>query len=96
MKYSLKNKSVIEKIFSEGKKINKYPLLILELDSETKGFLVTTSSKKFKRAVDRNLIKRYIREGLNGIVPKKSIAIVYIGEELPSKKLIDQTRSLFK
>jgi ribonuclease P protein component len=92
---SLKNKNVIKKVFSEGKKITKYPLVMSVLDIDTKGFLVTTSSKKFKRAVDRNLIKRYMREGLKGIEPTKAICIIYIGKEIPNKNLINQVKLLF-
>ena len=93
MKTSLKKKSVIEKLFKEGKRKIIYPLMIIELESEYKGYLVTVSKKKFKRAVDRNRIKRLIRESLKGKTPKNAIGIIYLSDKMPdtgfSKKLLN-------
>ena len=58
---------------------------IIKTYNGTRGFLVTVSSKVFKKAVDRNRIKRLIREELKGLTPSKSIGIIYIGKEIPKK-----------
>ena len=65
-------------------------------------FGVGVSKKNFKKAVDRNRIKRLIREayrlrklGLNAAVHKKKewclkLFILYTGKELPNYELIEQ------
>ena len=47
-------------------------------------YMVTVSSKKFKRAVDRNRIKRLLRETIRGSKIKGSFVLIYIGEGLPN------------
>lgn len=89
---NLKNKKVISNLFKEGKYISSDDVLVKYLNTEP-GFLYTVSSKKFKRAVDRNRIKRILRESTNGITPNKSIAIIYIGEGLPN---LEKTKSTIK
>ena len=61
----LKSKKVIEELFSEGNSITEFPLKVLYLSNENKersqaGFSVP--KKNFKKAVDRNRIKRQLRE----------------------------------
>lgn len=62
----LKSRKRIEHLFSDGKRISKFPLTaVYYLDrNHTPGFKVAFSvpKKKIKKAVDRNLIKRRIRE----------------------------------
>jgi ribonuclease P protein component len=59
----LKSQKAIEGLFSKGKSITISPLRILYQPAE-KGlqFGVGVSAKNFKRAVDRNRIKRQVRE----------------------------------
>jgi len=58
----------IDKLFSRGKKFSAYPLRIFwktrerEDNNEVK-IIISVPKKLFGRAVDRNLIKRRIREG---------------------------------
>lgn len=47
-------------------------------------YMVTVSSKTFKRAVDRNRIKRLLREVIKGSGIKGTYALIYIGKELPT------------
>lgn len=62
----LKSRKLLNRIFAEGKSINAYPLKVLYLIAETstKQNLcgVGVSSKHFKKAVERNRIKRLLRE----------------------------------
>ena len=61
----LSSKNLIDQLFQEGKSLFVYPYSIkyLEIPELTNNqFLVSVSKKKFKRAVDRNLIKRRIKE----------------------------------
>jgi len=57
----LKNKSEIDKLFKTGKSVSSGVVLAKVINSSS-GFVFAVSSKKFKRAVDRNRIKRLMRE----------------------------------
>lgn len=75
----------IKDLFNRGKSISNGCVLSKVLVSDDLKFLFAVSSKKFKRAVDRNRIKRLMRE-----VARKSdikglkIAFIYIGDKLPT------------
>ncbi len=64
----LKSRTVIDLLFTKGKSVSKYPLRLafIENSSETEmpviNFGVSVSKKYFKKAVDRNYIKRILRE----------------------------------
>ena len=63
----LSGQKIIEKLFSEGKSFTVFPFRIIWLKSTFESnfpaqIMISVSKKKFKRAVDRNLIKRRIRE----------------------------------
>ena len=92
----LRSKKQIEKLFSEGEILNVYPLKIIYLYSEYSENLparaaFAVSKRLFKRAVDRNLIKRRMREAyrLNRHILaaaakpwKKDIFFIYTGKEI--------------
>jgi len=96
----LKKEKQIEALFKEGISIKAYPLLlvyqseVLEVPFKV-GFSV--SKRFFKRAVDRNYIKRLIRENFR---KKKYIftlreeqfllMFLYIGKELPTYQVIEK------
>ena len=105
----LKSRKRIERIFREGKSINVFPFRVyylLEKDipvgvrslpSLQAGFGV--SSRHFKKAVDRNRIKRLTREAYrlnNGVLSQAmeqrkqalSVFFVYTGKELPDHRLV--------
>ena len=63
----LKSKKSIEILFSEGKSVSKYPLRLVYAENtiekkELIKFGVSVSKKYFKKAVDRNRLKRILRE----------------------------------
>ena len=63
----LKSKKTIELLFSEGQSVSKYPLRLVYVDNSFENeelikFGVSVSKKYFKNAVDRNYLKRVLRE----------------------------------
>lgn len=98
--YKLCSKKTIESLFSEGKQLRSYPFTIYlkEIPNNEKVFfqLVFSAPKKlFKRAHDRNYVKRILRETfrkkkliLEEYLQKeqKQIAlfVIYTRKELPS------------
>jgi len=62
----IKSKKIMESLFKEGKSLKKYPLKLIyisiEEENEALKFAVTVPKRLFKNAVDRNELKRKIRE----------------------------------
>ena len=62
----LKSRKVIESLFSNGHSFTVYPLKVLyKIETDKEGILqagVAVSTRQFKKAVDRNRIKRLMRE----------------------------------
>lgn len=62
----LKSRKQIEKLFTEGKSVSKYPLRLVYFKHENNEIpfqiSVSVSKKYFKKAVDRNYFKRVLRE----------------------------------
>ena len=94
-KSKLKSVKLIEKLFKEGKAYKSYPIKVIYLplgEIETSKVGVSVPKKLFKKAVDRNRIKRLIRESyrLNQFELKKSYAIMFIyisGKEMDFDKI---------
>jgi ribonuclease P protein component len=67
-KYKLCSKKIIDKLFREGNSIYHHPFTIiytfekLPIENVLFQIVISVSKKKFKKAVDRNNIKRLIRE----------------------------------
>lgn len=93
------NIKLIEKLFSDGSSFLVYPFRIIWLSEDLSSsspvqVLISVPKRKFKRAVDRNLIKRRIREVyrlhksediypfLNEHSDKILLGINYIGNEI--------------
>jgi ribonuclease P protein component len=63
----LSRKKIIESLFLMGNSFSQYPVKVVWLDYPLEGkypaqVLISVPKRKFKRAVDRNLLKRRIRE----------------------------------
>ena len=87
----LKNKSEIDKLFKTGKSVSSGVVLAKVINSSS-GFVFAVSSKKFKRAVDRNRIKRLMREVVRlNMINDKSVAFVFIGDSVPTYLEIEKS-----
>lgn len=95
LKEHLKSKSIIEQLYANGTSVTAFPLraVFLEQESEkqepTAAILISVAKKRFRHAVDRNLVKRRIREAyrtskhpfveaLENNGKKMAVAILYI------------------
>ena len=95
LKEHLKSKSIIEQLYANGTSVTAFPLraVFLEQESEkqepTAAILISVAKKRFRHAVDRNLVKRRIREAyrtskhpfveaLENKGKKMAVAILYI------------------
>ena len=63
----LKSKKIIDRLFTEGKSVGKYPLRLVYIPHDFEEDVplqlgVSVSKKYFKNAVDRNYFKRVLRE----------------------------------
>lgn len=103
----LKSRKTIEALFTEGKSMGVFPLRLfyLELsDVEKVPFktAVSVSKKNFRLAVDRNRIKRLLREvyRLNKVLlidnssKKYALLFLYVGKEKPDFHQLDATIKL--
>jgi len=96
----LKSPTQISALFSKGKRHFQYPLILIRTDeiAEPGKVLFSVSKKKFKRAVDRNRVKRQLRAvyfSLQTSAPKFHLALVYVGTELmPSQNLAQALKKL--
>ncbi|KAA1247289.1 ribonuclease P protein component [Aquimarina sp. RZ0] len=99
-KEKLKSKKEIDLLFSEGKTIAQYPIRLIyrKITSDTEVDIktaVSVSKRNFKKAVDRNHIKRLLRESYRKnkyIVPHTthqfSFMFLYTGKEIPDYILV--------
>ena len=99
----LKSRKAIEQLFQQGKSFSNFPFRVLWEFNERPGSVLQTgfavSSKHFKNAVDRNRIKRLMREAyrlqknelqvqLKQKQKQLAVFFIYTGNELPEYDLI--------
>ncbi|HLV39090.1 ribonuclease P protein component [Xanthomarina sp.] len=96
-KEKLKSEKLISKLFLEGKSVSAYPLRMVYLKTTFDEAVkikagVSVSKRNFKKAVDRNRIKRLLREAyrlnkatyFNNLTTQYAFMILYIGKEKPT------------
>lgn len=105
LKEHLKSKRVIEQVYTNGATTTVYPLRAffieqpVEEQEPTAAILINASKKRFRHAVDRNLVKRRIREAyrtskhtfinaLENKGKKMAVAIIYIDNKHNSTAFI--------
>lgn len=105
------SRSEIDQLFSKGHSFFKHPFKIIWLPGNWDNnisikVVISVSKHKFKRAVDRNKIKRLIRESfrlnkfvleerLNG--QKIQLAIIFASKEVPDFTTVDRIiKEMFK
>jgi ribonuclease P protein component len=99
----LKSKNTLDALFRNKNGHNTKSLILKVLKKEKASFLlagVSVPKKNFKKAVDRNKIKRQLRQGLKNIEHKLpfggSCMLIYKGKKVPlTAEIIDETEALF-
>ena len=88
----LKGTTEIDNLFATGVSVTSDCIFAKVLSSDSTKFLFAVSSKKFKRAVDRNRIKRLMREVSRKVnVSGIKIAFIYTGKDLPTYKEVESS-----
>ncbi|MBR9855030.1 MAG: ribonuclease P protein component [Algicola sp.] len=103
-KEKLTNKKVFDALFTEGKSIREFPVQLIYLKTATSNEVpikvaVVAPKKKFKTAVQRNHIKRLLREAyrlnkpliFNNIEGNFAFIFLYLGKKTPGFNEVDLT-----
>ncbi len=103
----LKSRKVIESLFTEGKSVGVYPLRLFYIELPETEIVplktaVSVSKKNFRGAVQRNYIKRLLRESyrLNKHLiyencdKKYALLFLYVGKEKPDFHQLNKTMSV--
>lgn len=106
-KEKLKSKKLIEQLFDEGQYVSSFPLRLVYLQTTFNDDViaktgVSVSKRNFKTAVDRNRIKRLLREVyrlnkamyFNNITTQYAFMILYIGKDKPSLTQVESRMKL--
>ena len=93
----LKSKKLLDELFSSGKKLTDFPIKLVykQLNFEDEVIIkagVSVSKRNFKKAVDRNRIKRLLREGYrlnkhilhDGLSQKYVCMFLYLSKDMPN------------
>lgn len=104
----LKSRKLIGKVFSDGKPVQSFPIRAVCLFSENSGPLqagFSVSTRNFKKAVDRNRVKRLMKEvyrkkrpeleaGLISAGKQLTLFFIFTGKELPGYELVEEKMHL--
>ena len=99
----LTNPVAISQIYDKGRHLNDYPFKIVwlkEVGGTGLKVVFSVPKRKFKRAVDRNQIKRKLRETyrknrheVQKVAKNKnthiSLFLIYLGKDIPSSEIVD-------
>lgn len=96
-KEKLKSKKLIDQMFVEGQSVSAFPLRMVYMPATFEADIiaktgVSVSKRNFKTAVDRNRIKRLLRESyrlnkasyFNNLTTQYAFMILYIGKDKPT------------
>ena len=106
----LKSRKMIDQLFSEGKSVSAFPLRLVYLKREERGDSqfkagVSVGKRNFKKAVERNRLKRLMREAyrlnkndfFNNITEPYALMILYLGKsETDFQSISNKMRDLLK
>ena len=109
-KEKLKSKVIIDKLFAEGHSVKKYPLRLVYLplknpSEKLNRAAVSVPKRSFKKAVDRNKIKRLMREAYrknkylvtNNLARPYALMFIYTAREIwEYQDLLAKTEELLK
>ncbi len=107
-KEKLKSEKIIQRLFTEGKHLFKYPIKLVYLSPSDVSMpaqiqiAVSVPKKRFKKAVDRNTLKRRMREGVRAhkhyldkckIDPSTYVGImlIYVSSDKENSRKIHRT-----
>lgn len=106
-KEKLKSKKLIDQLFNEGQSVSAFPLRLVYLPTVFDENMVaktgvSVSKRNFKNAVDRNRIKRLLRESyrlnktsyFNNITTQYAFMILYIGKDKPTLAQVETKMNL--
>lgn len=106
-KEKLKSRKLINELFAGGHSVKVFPLLAVykESDALVSGsqFAFTVSKRNFKKAVDRNKVKRLIREAyrqkkdasLENSSPNRIVMFIFLGKRHSSQETINNSMEKF-
>jgi ribonuclease P protein component len=93
----LKGVQNVSEVFKKGKTIDASGLRFFYLSSAKSAWGVSVGKRNFSLAVERNKIKRMLREGVRkqlvdvveGLGVSCHFVVLYVGKKAPQKKVLD-------